>query len=113
MASSSSAERVLRGLRRRLAVDAAPAGHDQQLAARAEDVPRPLATVVSTRVFSNTASGWKTARKRRTARSYTRLSSSLIRSTMCSERVGMIAWWSVTLLSLTTRASGSSSSEVT
>ena len=30
---------------------------------------RASATVVSTRVFSNTASGWKTARKRRTTRS--------------------------------------------
>ena len=46
--------------------------------------------------------------------SYTRLSSSLILSTgWFSALVGMIAWWSVTLASLTTRPSGSTSSPVT
>ena len=70
-------------------------------------------TVVSTRVFSNTASGWKTARKRRAAMSKMRRSSEFIFSSLCSERVGMIAWWSVTFSSLTTRASGSTSSPVT
>ena len=46
-------------------------------------------TVVSSRVFSNTASGWKTARKRRTTMSYTRRSSSESLSILCSEFVGM------------------------
>ena len=58
--------RCARRRRRTLAVDAAPAGDQHQLAAGAEHV---LATVVSTRVFSNTASGWKIARNRRTTRS--------------------------------------------
>ena len=61
-------------------------------------------TVVSTRVFSNTASGWKTARKRRATRSKIRRSSSLSFDGSCVEFVGMIAWWSPTFASSTTRA---------
>ena len=64
-----------------LVVDAAPAGHQQEPSTGAEHervasaILGPLAspgrgsTVVSTRVFSNTASGWNTARKRRAAMS--------------------------------------------
>ncbi len=42
-----------------------------------------------------------------------RLSSEPIFSRLCSERVGMIAWWSETFSSLTTRASGSTSRPTT
>ena len=42
-----------------------------------------------------------------------RLSSAPIFSSACSERVGMIAWWSLTFESSTTRASGSRSSPAT
>ena len=70
-------------------------------------------TVVSTRVRSNFASGWKMPRKRLTTMSYTFSSSWPMRPTSCSERVGMIAWWSCTFLSLTTRWRGRLSSEVT
>src|SRR3954451_14465163 len=71
------------------------------------------ATIVSMRVRSYTASGWKTARKRFATRSYTFSSSGPIFERSCSALVGISAWWSSTFLSFTTRSSGSLSSDTT
>ena len=58
---------------------------------------------VSTSATANTASGKNTARKRRATRSKIRFSSSLREQVVGSTPVGMMAWWSETSASSTTR----------
>ena len=96
---------------RQLAVDAAPARHEQDPAAGAEDVaPRPS----SRRACSRTRrpGGRRPGSGARRGRD-TRRSSWLSFDTSWSEFVGMIAWWSPTFASSTTRPSGSRSRPVT
>ena len=106
---------VLVGVGRRdlLAVDRAPAGLEQDAAAGAEHVLR-LATVgLHARALEDGVGmeDREEALARRGRRSSARRRpSSTGRARTC---VGMIAWWSVTFLSLTTRPSGSFSSAET
>ena len=90
-----------------LAVDAAPARHDEDLAARAEDVlgdRRLDARVLEHRLGME--DGEEAARDQVVDPAV--VVAHLVER-LCGEFVGMIAWWSPTFASLTTRASGSRS----
>ncbi len=94
-----------------LAVDAAPARHDEDPCracgrrARRPSSPRACSRRRPRGGRRRGSAGRPGRRSRR--------SSSLILSSVCGEFVGMIAWWSPTLASSTTRPSGSRSRPVT
>ena len=97
--------------RRLLAVDAAPARHDAAPGrACGRRARRPSSPAACSRTPPRDGRRPGSAARPCRRRGGRRRSSC---RALCSERVGMIAWWSVTLASLITRPSGSTSRPVT